>query len=179
MKGKDRLFWFVAAVALADYCVMIFWSIPKISAQAGGLTIFDMRPGGYSFEEAKAFLAALSSEGAAFYTDVQHKFDAVYPTLLALTLGWAILRLAPAGWGRWRWLLAASALPGMLFDYLENLDVSAMLKLGPDGITPRLVETASRHSQIKAAATSVAMGILLVLLALWAFRRWRAAQKPV
>lgn len=177
--GKHRLFWAVVAVALADYFAMVFWSIPRISAEAGGLAVFDMRPGGYSFEEAKAFLAALSPEGAAFYTGVQHKLDAAYPALLALTLGWAILRLTHARWGRWRWLLAATALPGMVFDYLENLDVSAMLKLGPEGVTPQLVEAASRHSQLKAAATSVAMAVLLVLLALWTFRRWRRAQKPV
>ena len=173
MKGKDRLFWFVIAVTLADYCVMIFWSIPKISAQAGGLTVFDMRPGGYSFDEAKTFLAALSPEGAAFYINVQHKLDAAYPALLALTLGWAILRLAPANWGLWRWLLAATALPGTVFDYRENLDVSSMLKLGPNGITPQLVEAASLHSQLKVVSTSVAMAILLVLLGIWARRLLR------
>ncbi len=170
MTGKDRLFWFVVAVTLADYCVMIFWSIPKISAQAGGLTVFDMRPGGYSFDEAKTFLAALSPVGAAFYANVQHKLDAAYPALLALTLGWAILRLAPANWGQWRWLLAATTLPGMVFDYRENLDVATMLKLGSEGITPAIVEAASLHSQAKAVSTSVSISTLLVLLGIWIVR---------
>ena len=173
MTGKDRLFWFVVAVTLAVYCVMIFWSIPKISAQAGGLTVFDMRPGGYSLDEAKAFLAALSPEGAAFYANVQHKLDTAYPALLALTLGWAILRLAPANWGLWRWLLAATALPGMAFDYLENLDVSAMLKLGPNAIAPQLVEAASQNSQLKAVSTSISAAILLVLLGIRIIRLLR------
>ena len=173
MTGKNRLFWFVAAVTLAVYCVMIFWSIPRISTQAGGLTVFDMRPGGYSFDQAKAFLAALSPAGAAFYADVQHKLDTAYPALLALTLGWSILRLAPANWGLWRWLIAATALPGMVFDYRENLDVSSMLKLGPNGITPQLVEAASRHSQLKAISTSISTAILLVLLGIWLVRLLR------
>ena len=105
--------------------------------------------------------------------------DAVYPALLALSLAGAILRLAPARWGFWRWLLAATAVPGMVFDYWENADVASMLDLGPDGITPAFVATASFHSQAKAALTTVSMGILLILLLLWAYRRWRAPHNPV
>lgn len=177
--GSNRIFWMVVAVTLGDYFAMVFWSIPRISAEAGGLPVFDLRPGGYTFEEARAFLVALSAEGAQFYANVQHRLDAAYPALLAVTVAWSILRLAPARWGVWRHLLAATAIPGMIFDYLENRDVAGMLALGPDRITPELVETASFHSQAKAATSSVAMTILLVLLALWAFRRWRAPHKPV
>ncbi|MFZ2103211.1 MAG: hypothetical protein WAU86_21870 [Oricola sp.] len=171
--SRNRLFWLVVALTLADYFVMIFWSIPRLTADAGGLAVFDMRPGGYSFEEAKAFLAALSAEGAAFYANVQHRLDAAYPALLALTLGWSILRLAPERWGLWRWLLAATAIPGMVFDYWENFGVTGMLEAGSDGITPQTVAAASLHSQLKAGASTVAMTILLVLLVTWGFRRLR------
>ncbi len=88
-----------------------------------------------------------------------------------MTLGWAILRLAPARWGVWRYVLAATSIPGMVFDYLENADVATMLKAGADGITPALVETASFHSRAKAATSTVSMTILLLLLAVWLFRR--------
>lgn len=178
MTARARIFWLVVAVTLADYLVMVLWSIPRISGEASGLAVFDMRPGGYSFDEAKAFLAALSPEGAAFYANVQHRLDAAYPALLALTLGWSILRLAPAGWGVWRGLLAATAIPGMVFDYRENLDVAAMLRLGPGGVTPEMVETASLHSQIKAASTSISMAVLLILLAMWGYRRFRRRETP-
>jgi hypothetical protein len=67
----------------------------------------------------------------------------------------------------------------MTFDYLENADVSTMLKAGADGITPALVETASQHSRLKAATSTVSMTILVVLLVLWGIRRWRAAHKTV
>jgi hypothetical protein len=177
--ANNRIFWLVVAATLGDYLVMVLWSIPRISAEAGGLPVFDLRPGGYTHEEARAFLAALSAEGTHFYANVQHRLDAAYPALLAVTLAWSILRLAPARWGVWRHLLAATAIPGMVFDYLENRDVARMLALGPDGIAPDLVRTASFHSQAKAATSSVAMTILLVLLALWAFRRWRAPHKKV
>ena len=102
---RNGIFWLVFAAMLGNYLAMILWSIPRISAEAGGLAIFDMRPAGYSFEEAKTFLAALSPDGARFYVQVQHRLDSAYPALLAVTLGWAIIRLAPASWGVWRWLI--------------------------------------------------------------------------
>lgn len=171
-----HLFWPTVAVTLAVYGVMVFWSIPVLSRDADGLAVFDLRPGGYSFEEARAFLAALSPEGVGFYTSVQHRLDAAYPVLLAITLGWSILRLTPRTWGLWRYVLAATAVPGMVFDHLENASVSAMLALGAEGITPSLVDAASFNSQAKAATSSVAMTVLLILLLLWAFRRWRTAR---
>lgn len=173
------LFWTTVAVTLAVYAAMVFWSIPAITREAGGLPVFDMRPGGYSYEEAKAFLAALSPDGAQFYANVQHGLDTAYPALLGITLGWAILRLSPARWSLWRWLLAATAIPGMIFDYWENHDVAQMLVSGPDNVTPEFVAAASFHSQAKAVSTTVCATIVLILLALWAFRRWRASHNPL
>lgn len=170
---RHLAFWFVVAVTLAVYGVMMAWSIPVLTEDAGGLTVFDLRPGGYSYDEARAFLRALSPEGVDFYETVQHKLDTAYPALLALTLGWSMLRLSPSSWGPFRYLLAATALPGMIFDYWENRDVSAMLASGPDGITPQMVSAASWHSQAKAASSTVAMLLLLGLIVLWALRRLR------
>ncbi len=121
---------------------MIFWSLLKISEAAGGAMPFDMRPFGYGFDEAKAFLGALSPEGAAFYLNVQHRLDAAYPALLAATLFFAIRALAP-GAGPVPTLLAVVALPGAAFDYLENASVTAMLHAGASGLTPELAARAS------------------------------------
>lgn len=169
----SRIIWVVAAATICVYATMLVWSIPKISAEAGGLPVFDLRPGGYSYAEAQAFLAALSADGKRFYASVQLRLDTAYPALLAVTLAWSILRLAPAGWGVFRPLLAATPVPGMIFDYWENSDVARMLAAGPDGVTPAMVKAASFHSQAKAAATTVSMTVLLVLLAIWAVRRFR------
>lgn len=178
-KVSDRVFWLVFAAMLGVYLTMVIWSIPLISSQADGLPIFDMRPGGYTFDEAKTFLAALSPEGAKFYVNVQHRLDIVYPALLAITLFWAILRLTPVRWGRWRWLLAATAIPGSVFDYWENANVAFMLKMGPAGLTTDFVAAASFHSQAKAICSSVSMAILLVLLSMWAYRCWRGKHRLV
>ncbi len=96
--SRNFLFWLLVGV----YATMVVWSIPLLSKDAGGLEIFDMRSGGYSFEEARAVLAALSPEGVVFYETIQHRLDGIYPVLLAATLGWSILRLSPDSWGTFR-----------------------------------------------------------------------------
>jgi hypothetical protein len=134
--SEQRIFWAVVATTLAVYAVMLTWSIPAISDAAGGRAMFDMLPAGYSYDEARAFLTALSPEGADFYLRVQHRLDLFYPALLAIASGWAMVRLAP----RWRWRLALLLVPvpGMVFDYLENCAVAVMLAAGEDGLTPEM-----------------------------------------
>lgn len=173
MKSLRLAFWILVAVTLAVYAAMLFWSLPTVSEAAGGLAPFDMRPTGYSFEEAEAFLTAISPEGTTFYLKVQHTLDLAYPALLAATLFFAIAGLAPAGLGAWRWLLALVALPGAVCDYLENAAVSAMLTAGPDGLTPALVETADRWTGLKSAFTALAMLVMVALLIVRVARRMR------
>ncbi len=152
---------------------MVLWSLPIIAAAAGGLVPFDMRPSGYGFAEAKAFLAALSPDGVAFYRDVQHWLDTLYPALLGATLFFAIAALAPARIGRWRWVLAILAVPGTVFDWLENAAVSAMLAAGPDAVTPGMVAAASRWTVLKSGFTTFAMALVVVLLIRGLFGRFR------
>ena len=172
MTGR-RIFWLVVAATLLVYGAMLAWSIPTVSDAAGGLPILDMRPGGYDLAEAQAFLSALSPEGKAFYLGVQQRLDLAYPALLALATGWAILILAPSAWGRLRFALVLPAIAGMVFDYLENRAIAALLRAGPEAITPELVARASRLSQAKAVASSVALTILLLLLLFRLLRRRR------
>jgi hypothetical protein len=128
-----------------------------------------MRPGGYGVDEARAFLTALSAEGREFYLRVQHRLDLVYPPLMALATGWALVRLAPGG-GAWR-LMALVPVLGMVFDWLENAAVARMLAAGPEGLTAEMVARASLMSQLKAGFTTVSLSLLLIFLALWALRR--------
>jgi membrane protease YdiL (CAAX protease family) len=165
------LFWGLFSLTLAIYAVMLGWSLPSIAAAAGGLVPFDMRPGGYSFTDAHAFLSALSSEGAEFYVSVQQKLDVAYPGLLALTLLFAIAALLPRRIGAWRWVVAAIALPVGVFDYLENHAVAQMIHAGAAGLTTELVATASQWTVLKSGASTVAMSLVLVLL-LWRAVQW-------
>ena len=166
------LFWLAFSATLGVYATMLIWSIPAISTEAAGLAVFDMRPAGYTFAEAQTFLNGLTPEGADFYLRIQHRLDLVYPALLAITTGWAIVQLVP----RWRWrsALLLVPVPGMVFDYLENRAVAVMLTAGAGDLTPEMVAQASMFSRLKAAFTTLSLGLLLILILAWAFRRWRS-----
>lgn len=172
MRVNKTAFWILFALTLANYFVMLFWSLPALQSMAGGELAFDLRLTGYSFEEAKTLLAALGIEGAEFYSNIQHKLDFTYPLLLALTLGLSILLLTPSKWGIWRYVLAAIAIPGAVFDFLENAAVSSMLELGPEGINAQLVSTANQHTLLKGQFTTAAMLVVLTLLGLWGWRKY-------
>lgn len=164
-------FWTLAAVTLAVYAVMLGWSLPTVSAAAGGLVPFDLRLGGYSLADVQQFLTALSPEGAAFYRDVQHRLDLAYPALSALTLFFALAHLLPERLGRWRYVIALPALATAAFDYAENFTVDRMLEAGAAGLTPDLVATASTATQLKSLTTTLVMSAVLALL-IWRGVRW-------
>ncbi len=174
MRHPHRLwFWPILVITLLIYAVMVGWSLPYITAEAAGQVPFDLRPMGYSPEEARAFLSALSSAGASFYLNVQHRLDLLYPALLALTLGSALFLLAPASWGQWRVVLALLPLLGAVFDYLENAAVAHLVLTGPD-VAETAIKAASRWTILKSAGSMVAMTVLLIMLAIWFFHRRRS-----
>jgi len=165
------IFWLMFALMLGVYLVMALWSIPKIVADAGGLLAFDLRPTGYSFDEASAFLAALSDEGRAFYLNVQQMLDSAYPALFAVVMVMAFSYLF-AGWPRW--VAMALALAGAGFDYMENAAVAVMLRAG-DGLNAAMVATASQWTVLKSGAVTLAFLALIVGLVM-SFMRRRKAQ---
>jgi len=169
-----RLYLLIAAATLSVYAVMVLWSLPKISAAAGGIMPFDMRPGGYSFAEAQSFLATLDPEATAFYLSTQLRLDLLYPALLMLTLVFGGYRLGLAGWRRGlAHFIAAFAVAGAAFDYLENAAIAGMLNAGATGVLPQEVALASQWTMLKSGATSVAGIGLLVLLAVWIIAKRR------
>jgi hypothetical protein len=178
---KRISYWTLFAVTMALYATILMWSLPIITAEAGGLAPFDLRPGGYSLADAQAFLSALSPAGAAFYRGTQHLLDLFYPPLMSLTLFFAIAALLPRRWGKWRWLLSAPALAIAVFDVGENIMVDRMLEASANGLTADLVATASGFTLAKSALSTVVMSALLVLLVVrisaWAMARFkRSAQ---
>lgn len=172
MRRAQRLLWPLTVATLALYLTMIFWSLPKLAAFAGGLAPFDMRPFGYSAKDAEAFILALSANGKDFYLTTQHRLDLAYPLCLAATLTLAFHRLAPR---RWAIALSLVALAGMVFDYLENLWVHLMVVAGPEKFSVEGAETASLLTLGKSIATTLVLMALLGLLASSGWRRWRAA----
>lgn len=161
MRRRVLVFWAMFAVMLAVYLTMVFWSLPHLKQAAGGRVAFDLRPMGYDPQEARALLAALGEQGRAFYLDVQHRLDAVYPALLAAVLVFAF-GLLSRGWIFWT--LGAAAIVASAFDYMENHAVAAMLRMAPDDVSDAMIASASQWTILKSASASIAFAGLTILL---------------
>ena len=164
------LYWTAFAAALAVYATMLAWTLPGISASAGGLAPFDMRPGGYDGDAARGFLDALGREGRALYQGPQRMLDLFYPALLAIVLAgavWALVQNRPL-----RALLLVVVPAGMGADYLENVRVAGLLAQS-GAVTDEAVAAASRATQVKSALTGLAMVAVIAALAVAGVRRVR------
>ena len=152
------IFWLLLLMMTGVYLAMALWAIPKITADAGGLLAFDLRPMGYSFADAQAFLSALSEQGRDFYLNVQQMLDRAYPALFAVVMVLAFRRIFS---GATRFVASAVALAGAGFDYMENAAVAVMLRAG-DGLSEAMVALASSWTMLKSAAVTVALILLIV-----------------
>ena len=164
-------YWVAVGLAVAVYLTMLFWTLPAISVGAGGLMPFDMRPTGYSGDEAREFLAALTDEARGLYQGPQHWLDLFYPALLAIVLIGAVRGLVPNRMVASTLILAA--LVGAASDYVENWHIAQMLAQ-TDPVDDDRVRAASLATQVKSAMTTLAMlGVAAGLLrAAWI--RWIA-----
>jgi hypothetical protein len=140
-------------ISFALWGLMVFWTLAYLRRTAGGLEPFDLRPFGYTPEEARALLYALSSIGRTYYADVQLQLDTAYPALYAISRGLLLFWLTAPGRTAARPLplparLALLVLPlaTAWFDYFET-----------------------RAKSIAGLATE----LVCVILAAIAFVRWR------
>ncbi|NND70276.1 MAG: hypothetical protein HKN43_01725 [Rhodothermales bacterium] len=156
-----------------NYLIMVLWSLPLVSEMAGGGKPFDMRPGGYSFEDAQVFLTVITDAGRDFYLNTQQRLDFFYPTLFAISIAIPLAYLVPRYWG---WALAALAISAGVFDHLENSAVAVMLRVEPDALTEAMVSTASHWTLAKSISTTVASVTLLVVLCIKGIA-WMKARK--
>jgi hypothetical protein len=165
-------------VSFALWGAMIFWTLAYLRRVAGGLAPFDLRPFGYTAEEARALLHALSDIGRSYYADVQLQLDTAYPALYALSRGLLLLWLTAPGRTSARPVplaarVALLALPVLTawFDYFENDGIAAMLAAGPQ-IGDELIEKASFWTRAKSLAGLFTEATCLLLAAI-AIIRWR------
>ncbi len=161
MLRSGPLLAFFGLTALAGLIAMRIWTLPMI--EAAGLPMLDVRMGGYTPDEVRAFLARLGAEGRAAYLGPQRVLDTLMPVALTAALGLLIYRLV----ARWSWWIgAALALVPLIyfaFDMLENAQVAAILRAPAPSDT--MAETASRYTVAKAEALRAAVAVALVALA--------------
>jgi len=158
MSKAWKIYWVVVAVTVTNYLIMVLWSLPLISEMAGGDVPFDMRPGGYGFNDARMFLTGITDEGRDFYLNTQQILDFSYPTLLAITVAIPLVHWLPKYWG---WALALVSIAAGVFDHLENGAVAVMLRVQPDALTEAMVSTASNWTLAKSITTTIASVVKL------------------
>jgi len=165
-------------VSFALWGVMVFWSLAYLRRTAGGLEPFDLRPFGYTPEEARALLFALSSIGRNYYADVQLQLDTAYPALYAISRGLLLFWLTAPGRTAARPSLRRTRLPLLTwplvtawFDYFENEGIAAMLAAGPQA-GDELIARTSFWTRAKSIA-GLATELMCIILAAIAFVRWR------
>jgi hypothetical protein len=101
--GKPKQFpsgFLVVVLLIASglmWAMMFFGPLSHLTHLAGGLTPFDIRPRGYSYAEARAFLEAVGERGRAYYAIPELVIDTLYPPLYAFSRGLALWWLTMPG----------------------------------------------------------------------------------
>ena len=72
------------------WAMMFFGPLTHLSRLAGGVSPFDIRPMGYSYDEAYAFLNAIGEQGRRYYANRELLLDMFYPPLYAISRGLAL-----------------------------------------------------------------------------------------
>jgi hypothetical protein len=168
--GRQAALFGLAAAGF--YLLMIFGTLAHIETLSG-LRPFDMRPGGYSAEQANSLIDALGSSGRRYYLTRQIPLDLVYPSLMALTLislfkwlGSRDVSQKLVRIGTWFSIAAAIA------DYLENVGICLMILSWPE-ISANTVLATSVASIVKSGLTATAVLIVLLGAVYWASKRAR------
>ena len=130
--GKKVLFFVILANII--YAIMVFITIPKVSAFVAGLKILDMMPSGYDFEYVKSLFENLGEEGRTVYLWQQIPLDLIYPFLFALSnfllLAYLLKKIEVKNQNLYR--LCLIPVFGGLFDYMENFGTILLLRSFPE-----------------------------------------------
>ena len=169
LKRTSRYGWatiFFATTGTCIYVLMITITLAHIE-ELTSLKPFDMRPFGYTPQDAYDLLSLLGEDGRRYYLMRQIPLDTLYPALLAMTLISAICWFAvrmPRYPSIYIWI-ALSACTA-LFDYAENFGIALMILSWSD-LSPALVFATSLASILKATVTMAASFALLFLALKW------------
>lgn len=169
-----RLWWVAFAAANAVYLLMIFHTLPALSAFSGGLSPPDMMAGGYDAAYLRDYFDRLGQEGRAYYLWRQLPLDMLYPALFAAAYLPAVLFLLRKTHlaGGWK-LLAALPAAACACDYAENLLLIRLLAAHPE--QPLwAAQAASVFTVGKSAAGAATFAAILLLIGVYVWRKTRA-----
>jgi hypothetical protein len=155
---------------------MFFGPLAHLTHLAGGLTPFDIRPKGYSYAEARAFLEAIGEQGRGYYASPELVIDTLYLPLYAVSRGLALWWLTMPGRVREaplplkvRYALIAAPILMATLDLVENGCIAVMLWTWPD-LSDGLVEVSSLATRVKIMAGVLTEALMGALAVLWMMR---------
>jgi hypothetical protein len=156
---------------------MFFGPLAHLTQLAGGQTAFDIRPKGYSYPEARAFLEAIGEQGRRYYAIPELVIDTFYPPLYAVSRGLALWWLTMPGRVREaplplnvRYALIAVPIFMAGVDLFENGCIAVMLWTWPD-LAHGLVEASSLATRVKILAGVLTEALMGALAIMWPMRR--------
>jgi hypothetical protein len=157
-----RIFLLFLVLTIIVAVVMMGYVNPQILALSGGLPVLDSRLG-YTFADVEHLFTVLGEQGRQLYTTLQ-VLDLIFPLCygmsMTLALTGVITRLFPEGHP----MEKAVFIPilGMIFDYLENITIAALIASYPN-LSPLAVSIASIFTQLKWSCIILAMTLLAIL----------------
>jgi len=159
------------------WAVMFFGPLAHLSRLAGGASPFDIRPMGYSHDEAYAFCSAIGEQGRRYYANRELLLDTFYPPLYAISRGLALWWLTMPGRLRdapvplsWRYVLIAVPIIMASLDVVENGCIARMLRTWPI-LSHDLVQVSSLATRMKMIVGVLTELLMAVLAILWLARR--------
>ena len=175
----------VAALLVASgllWAVLFFGTLAHLSELANGISPFDIRPGGYSYEDAVNFLSSIGEQGRRYYAFPQLTVDMVYPPLYVVSRGLALWWLTMPGQVHaaplplhWRYgLIAVPAIVASL-DIIENSCIAVMLWSWPD-LSRSLVDISSWATRLKIVFGATTELVMAVLFVFWVRRKFRTVR---
>lgn len=151
-RAKTVILIISGVLTIAICAVMNFHLIPLIESGTKGIRMFDMNTFGYSFEQAKSFVASLSAQSRDAFLYKQLPLDFVYPVAYTLFFSLILSKLNV----KHKALLVLPILL-MIFDYLENVLSIVML-------TSDFSKTVSAFAGTFTVIKSILMYVLIVLI---------------
>jgi hypothetical protein len=164
------------------WALMFFGPLGHLTHLAGGLTPFDIRPKGYSYAEARAFLEAIGEQGRRYYLSPELVIDTFYAPLYAVSRGLALWWLTMLGRVREapvplkvRYALIAVPILMATLDLVENGCIAVMLWTWPD-LSHGLVEVSSVATRVKIMAGVLTEALMGALAVIW-LMRWGVGRR--
>jgi hypothetical protein len=155
--------------------MMFFGPLAHVTHLGNGARPFDIRPFGYSYAEARAFLQAIGERGRAYYAFPELTLDMFYPPLYAvsrrLALWWLTMpERAPLPRAA-RYAVVAVPLIMASLDLIENICIAIMLWTWPD-LSHAVVRVSSTATKVKIATGVLTELLMAALAAGWVIRTW-------